>query len=307
MNMYNGVIKMRGVMSNVAIVVVWITGELARKSLRDNSCAIFSGWNFFLKFHTINYKRRLGKMKKIVLGLLVSCLAFYGYLVSSAWATPSTTYWTPSTSDIQPYGVWHITYDTYTTIGKNSPANGGGDFPTTYGLTVGVLPFEKLKMEVGFDIMEPTDEPLMFNAKLGTPEGALFEGSPALNLGIFNVGTKKDVTDYNIVDVIVGKTLPSNLGRLHLGYYVGNSKILNDSKGENEDKGFMIGYDKYIYKDKVMFAADYASGDNAIGAGGLGLYYFFTPQISLLAGPVWFNDRTINGDTKWTLQLDINF
>ncbi|MBI2447168.1 MAG: hypothetical protein HYV48_01350 [Candidatus Omnitrophica bacterium] len=254
-----------------------------------------------------NLKRRMMvKMKKIVISILAGWLVIWGLSVS-AWATPSTTYWTPSTSDIQAFGLWHITYDTYTTIGKNSPASGGGDFPTTYGLTVGVLPFEKLKMEVGFDIMEPTDEPLMFNAKLGMPEGALFEGSPALNLGIFNVGTKKNVTDYNIVDVIVGKTLPANLGRLHLGYYVGNSDVLKDSQGNEEEDGFMIGYDKYIYKDKVMFAADYASGDNAIGAGGFGLYYFFTPNISLLAGPVWFNDRALNGDTKWTLQLDINF
>jgi len=28
---------------------------LSRKSLRDNFQAIFSGWNFSLKFHTINY------------------------------------------------------------------------------------------------------------------------------------------------------------------------------------------------------------------------------------------------------------
>ena len=244
-------------------------------------------------------------MKKIVISILAGWLVIWGLSVS-AWATPSTTYWTPATGDIQPFKVWHITYDTYTTIGKDAD-EGGGDFPTTYGLTVGVLPFEKLKMEVGFDILEPTNDPVYFNAKIGTPEGALFEGSPALNLGIFNVGTKSDLTDQNIVDVIVSKTLPSNLGRLHLGGYVGNSMVLNDSNGENENKGFMVGYDKFIYKDKVMFAADYASGDNAIGAGGFGLYYFFTPNIDLLAGPVWFNDRALNGEVKWTLQLDVNF
>ena len=43
-----------------------------------------------------------------------------------------------------------------------------------------------------------------------------------------------------------------------------------------------------------------------IGGGGVGLYYFFTKDISLLTGPVWFNEKEINGKWKWTLQLDIN-
>jgi hypothetical protein len=37
------------------------------------------------------------------------------------------------------------------------------------------------------------------------------------------------------------------------------------------------------------------------------VYFFFTPQIDLLVGPVWFNDRSINGSMKWTTQLDVNF
>jgi hypothetical protein len=28
--------------------------------------------------------------------------------------------------------------------------------------------------------------------------------------------------------------------------------------------------------------------------------------MSLLTGPVWFNERAINGDWKWTTQLDVN-
>ena len=59
--------------------------------------------------------------------------------------------------------------------------------------------------------------------------------------------------------------------------------------------------------NKWTFAADYASGKNFIGGGGFGMYYFFTKDISLLTGPVWFNDHVINGQWKWTVQLDINF
>lgn len=229
-------------------------------------------------------------------------------VLSGGWllATPSTTYWTTCISDVQDFGVWHIGYDNYTTVGRTA-AKGRGSLPAVYGLTVGVLPFEKLEMEVGVDLTEPTDYPISFNAKIGTPENALFSGSPALNFGIFNVGTKSGVTDYNILHTIIGKTLPYELGRLHAGYYNGKSNILVSGTGKKEDDGVMVGFDRYIYKDKVMLAADYASGKNAIGGGGVGVYYFFTKDISLLVGPVWFNDRALNGKSKWTLQLDINF
>ena len=232
-----------------------------------------------------------------------------------AYATPSTTFWTPCTTDVQPYGVWHVTYDSYFTVGRKGDK--AGDFPTDVGLTVGVLPYEKLNMEVGFDLLEPTEDPLFFNAKLGTPEGALFDDAPAFNLGIFNVGTKKDSTDFHIVDFLVGKTLPSNLGRLFLGVYIGATDTLETTAtgGDGDNSGFMIGWDKGFLpvKDeqgefnRFVFAADYASGENAIGGGGVGLYTYFTRNVSILTGPVWFNDKELNGDIKWTIQLDINF
>lgn len=251
------------------------------------------------------------KLKKFVSSLVL--VIFFLTLASPfIYATPSTTYWTPCTSDVQPYKKWHITYDSYFTVDKEGSEK--GDLPTDTGLTIGVLPFEKLNLEVGVDFMQPQDDPWMFNAKLGTPEGALFEGSPALNLGIFNVGTKKDVTDYNIVDFIAGKTLPWKLGRLFLGGYWG-SDTLKSSSGEVKDNGFMVGYDYGflpVKDDKGEFnrfvlAADYASGKNAIGGGGVGLYTYFTRDIDLLTGPVWFEDQGLNGNWKWTVQLDINF
>ena len=244
-------------------------------------------------------------MKRIMFRNALITLGLFVMISVSAFATPSTTYWTPCVIDVQSYSKWHITYDSYFTVGKNGTEK--GDFPTDVGLTVGVLPFKKLNLEVGFDLIEPTDDPIYFNGKLGVPEGSLFKGSPALNLGIFNVGTKKKTTDYNIVYFLIGRTLPFNLGRLHAGYYNGNGKTLKSASGEKENNGFMMGYDKYIYKDKIMLAADYASGKNVIGGGGVGLYYFFTKDITLLVGPVWFNDQDLNGAMKWTIQLDINF
>jgi hypothetical protein len=249
-------------------------------------------------------------MRKLKVLLVGSVCCVLG--VSSAYATPSSTFWTPCTTDVQPFGKWHITYDSYSTVGRTGTDK--GDFPTDLGLTVGVLSWEKLNLEVGFDLLEPTDDPLFFNAKLGTPEGSLFKGSPALNVGIFNVGTKSGVTDFQIVDFLVGKTLPHNLGRLFAGVYVG-SDTLRSAQGDVEDTGWMVGYDKGFWTAKqgdrefnrFVVAADYASGKNVIGGGGVGLYVYFTPDIDLLVGPVWFNDARLNGDYKWTVQLDINF
>jgi hypothetical protein len=276
--------------------------------------------------------------------------------ISETHATPSTTYWTPATSDVQPYNVWHIGVDNYFRLYRtaeecptaNSSCSQNGSFPTDVGVTVGVLPFEKFNLEVGIDGLFPgthahpaltsIGSSLLFNAKFGTPEGAFF-GSwfPALNIGIFDVGFKSEITDMNIVDILVGKTL-GPFGRLHAGYYYGNpaSALMHDggckrgtsnpafscaaqapgASGKLENDGAMVGYDYGFWKlkdkegneyNKWVFAADYASGKNFIGGGGFGIYHFFNKDISLLTGPVWFNDHVINGQWKWTVQLDINF
>lgn len=248
--------------------------------------------------------RKMNRTKMVLTGVTCAILTASAGVVK---ATPSTEYWTPCVSDVQGYNSWHLGIDNYYTIDKKASSGDQGAFPTDIGITVGVLPFDKIQMEVGIDALYPSDYPYYLNAKLGTPEDSICKGSPALNVGIFNVGFKSGVTDYDIVDFIVGKTLPCNLGRVHAGYYVGNSSVLVSSSGKKDNDGFMVAYDRYLYKDKVQLGADYASGKNAIGGGGAGIYYYFTKDISMLVGPVWFNDKGLNGDTKWTTQLDINF
>ncbi|HLA26973.1 MAG TPA: hypothetical protein VJZ49_03670 [Syntrophales bacterium] len=254
-------------------------------------------------------------IKSLILAVIITAL-----MSGVACATPSTTYWTPMTPDIQPYGVFHFGIDNYFRVASKTSDETAASFPTDLGLTAGVLPFEKLQLEIGVDYLAPSDYPWFFNAKIGAPEGALFRWSPALQLGIFNAGTKSNDanltngTNQNIVFGVIGKTIPY-LGRLSAGPYIGNDSVLRSSTGEKEDTGFMVAFDHGFLpvKDKegnefnrIVFAADYASGNNAIGGGGFGLYYYFTKDISLLTGPVWFNDQGINGKWKWTTQLDIN-
>src|SRR3972149_4538249 len=89
--------------------------------------------------------------------------------VASAYATPSTHVWAPST-DIQAFKVVHLTHDVYAPVSKDA-ADSRVAPVTNLGLEVGVLPFEKVNLEAGFDIIQNhTDgdaNPLFWNAKLG--------------------------------------------------------------------------------------------------------------------------------------------
>jgi hypothetical protein len=234
-----------------------------------------------------------------------------------AQATNSTTYFTPMTLDIQSPGVFHLGIDNYFTVATKS-ANGGGALPTDFTLPeVGFALSSKVNVECGVDYLAATDNPWFFNAKIGLLEDSLFKGQPALEVGIFNVGTKSSGpsrTDYDIGFVVLGKTIPE-VGRISVGPYWGNHATMVSSTGQSQNTGFMVAYDRGFVpaKDKdgsefsrIVFAGDYASGKNVIGGGGAGLYYYFTKDISLLAGPVWFNDTGLNGKWKVTAQLDIN-
>jgi len=280
------------------------------------------------------------------LGLIVFSFSLLLIETSVALATPSTEFWTPAIMDVQPYGVWHLGIDNYFTIGGSRITNDKGqpetgNFPTDVGLTVGVLPFEKINLEVGADLLEPMStlicagavdngspigtcpsvaNGMLFNFKFGIPEGALFAGSPGINYGMFNIGTVPQITNMNINDLIIGKTMPV-LGRIHVGGYYGNSNSAllhrnGDLAGDKQNSGVMVGFDRGFWsvKDKegneyskFTALADYASGQNYIGGWGVGLGINFTKDIDILTGPVFFNDKTINGKWKWSTQLDINF
>ena len=247
-------------------------------------------------------------MKSVALGaLLVGAQA--------ARATPSTTYWTPATTYVQPYLVPHITYDTY--FGEL------GSYPIDTGLTIGFLPFEKLQGEIGFDLNYAvpgyTKGGFLLNAKLGVPEGAFGGWSPGISAGIFGVGLQTDKNkpgqnNYNVLHAEIGKTLGS-FGTLYLGGYTGNKDLLVDETGAKSNSGFLAGYNTADIAvglpglNKIVIAADLQTGKSALAAWGAGVYLYFTPAIDLLTGPVFFlNDKVQPGASKmlWTVQLDVD-
>jgi hypothetical protein len=247
-------------------------------------------------------------MKKFKL-FCVSAFLLVGW-AADVMATPSTQIWIPST-DIQKFGTFHLGIDNYTTVFRDAE-DGAHDFATDFGLTAGVLPFEKLQLEVGVDLFEPTDDPVMFNAKLGIPEEALFTYSPALAVGGFAFGTQTDeekgATDYNIVYGLAAKTLPM-VGRLSAGYYTGNDDLLVDIDGNKENHGLLLSWDRTMSEisDKLWMAVDYQGGKNAFGALGTGAAWSFSDNVSVILGYVFFNDNELVGKDTVTVQVDINF
>jgi hypothetical protein len=261
-------------------------------------------------------------LKALALGTLLAT-------ATAAQATPSTTFWTPATTYVQPYLVPHITYDTY--FGEQ------GSYPVDTGLEIGFLPFEKVQGELGFDLnygpgLTYTNGAFLLNAKLGLTEGAFGEWFPGISAGIYGVGlqtskTKPGRNDYNILHAEIGKTF-APVGTLTVGFYTGKAEVdeatgyafglvdvKKDGTVKKDSTGFM---GAYLSPDvavglpglnKINFFADFQSGNNALGAWGAGIGLYFTPAIDILTGPIFFlNERTQPGAAKmfWTVQLDVD-
>ena len=239
----------------------------------------------------------------------------------AASATPSTTFWAPSNTAIQPFLVPHITYDTYFWNKPARGATGSPIYPVTTGLTMGVLPWEDLQLEVGFDMLLPASDPLLFNAKLGVPEDKLFSWQPSLAFGFFGAGTKKSTdttlgTDFNILYAQAQHSIPQVGGYFSVGgYYALQEKLFHGSDGTTQRSGFMGGV---VSPDvnvnlpwllKINFAADVQTGKNVFGAAGGGIGLYFTDKIDLLTGPVYFFDAGSQPGGRqwfWTVQLDVD-
>jgi hypothetical protein len=233
-------------------------------------------------------------------------------LVGQVGATASTHIWGPST-DIQAYKLVHITTDMYLPVEDNA---GGSRIPsvTNFGLTVGVLPFKAVNMEVGFDHKSGLGTldrcPLYGNAKIGLPENAFGSVSPAIAVGILDVGTKADQTDFNIIYAKAAKTITAgktSLGRFSVGYFFGSDELLLDGDGEKDNSGVLLSWERVIteWTDKLWVCAEYMGTESAYGTFNVGLSWKFAPNVAVLGGVDFFN----NGDlpATGTVQVDIDF
>jgi len=246
--------------------------------------------------------------QKVAFGVIV--------LQGILWATPSTQIWIPST-DVQGFGVFHLGWDSYI----KTAAIGGGYEPTVTngGITVGVLPFQKVGLEVGIDYRDISANhqyPIYFNAKLGVPEDAFFKYMPAVAVGAFDLGTKTNgasLTNYNISYGLLAKNI-WKLGRISAGYYIGNRNAL--AVAEKDAQGFLLSWDRTITEisDKLWLAVDYQGGYNSYSEISVGASYSVTPDVSFIVGYDVWSDINYTAPTPSlfqakptaTVQVDIN-
>jgi hypothetical protein len=241
---------------------------------------------------------------KLVKKIIFTMLAFFMITSSRTYATPSTIIWIPSV-DFQGYKSFHLGIDNYAYDFNSGKPGSGTAFPTDLGLTIGVLPGSTIQAEVGFDYMTPQWSPFLLNAKVGVPEGALADWSPAIAVGGFGFGFWKDVTDYNIVYGIVGKTFPV-LGRIEVGYFSGNKTLLVDlSTGNADNSGVLLSWDRQIpeISENLWFAIDYQGTKSSFGAMSYGFAWSFSKNVNVI-----FARDVFNADlpSTFTMQLDIN-
>jgi len=231
--------------------------------------------------------------------------------------TPSTQIWIIST-DFQKFKTFHLGIDNYLRLENQAyHSRGAGIFDC--GLTAGVLPFKKLQAEIGVDYINMGDgiydtNPVYFNAKIGTPEGALFKGSPAITIGGYNFGTKNNLTNYNVAYALIAKTIPI-IGRVSAGYYYGNEKLLVDENNKKSNSGILLSLDRQMTEisDKLWMAVDYQSGRSYLGALNAGFSWSFSSNVSVIFAYDIYNDKNVYYNSKdlnlntITMQLDINF
>lgn len=247
-------------------------------------------------------------------------IAFTGFALTvaastAAFATPSTQIWIPST-DVQAYKTLHLGIDNYI---RTTSKSGGGANTYDIGLTAGVLPFEKIQAEIGVDYMEAgtnsaaDKHPAYFNVKLGTPEDSICKFSPAIAVGVYNMGTNMDTaanggTAQNIAYGLIARTLPK-IGRLSVGGYQGTAKILVDENNNSANNGILLSWDRTMTEisDKLWMAVDYQGGKSSLGALNFGVSWAFSKDVSVIFGYDIYNNVKTGGKNTFTTQLDINF
>jgi hypothetical protein len=244
------------------------------------------------------------KMKSVK--MLAVAAAIVVLANSSAMATFSGQIWIPST-DVKGFKEVNISVDNYIRFSNSSDAG-----VNTYdiGVTAGVLPLEKFKLEVGVDYItdnvagsNAANHPAYFNFKGGIPEDAFFAGMPAIAAGMYGMNSASSTLSTNVAYALVAKTFPV-VGRISVGGYNGAEQALGP-----QATGLLASWDRSMTEisDKLWLAVDYQGGNNFLGALSVGGSWAFTKNVSLLIGADFYNKIALGGKPTLTTQLDINF
>lgn len=235
--------------------------------------------------------------------LVAATLLISGFLE----ATPSSIFFTNCTTSIQDTGTALGGIFNYFGVRQKYDND---YFAPDIGFEYGLFGYGKLKCEAGIDYLGGVRHPWVFNIKAGYPdEGILFPDCPSFNVALYDVGNQPNYSNFNIVQFIVGKKLGTQPMTVYASYYFGNRNLGPDRSGFMGAIEYKMLHETFcdgVEFNRLILYADFATGKNAIGGCGVGLCYFFSPIISLLTGPVFYSDASINGGWKWSTQLSFD-
>ncbi|MBM3501675.1 MAG: hypothetical protein FJX74_23730, partial [Armatimonadetes bacterium] len=200
-------------------------------------------------------------------------------VAACAAATPSTIIYIPST-DTCPQGTVHLDYDTLFTVGQGADNSNATSIGAVYGLTD--------RLEIGFDYLTNTTNPILGNAKYKVWNDEQF----TVSVGAWLLGDE-GTTGANQVYGLASYN--SDAGRFALGFAHGSRETL----GTDENQ-LWLSYDKAL-DAKWWVGADYVSGDSPMGSLNLGVGYAVADNVSMILGYDFYNASGLN-DTV-TLQV----
>ncbi|OGX18267.1 MAG: hypothetical protein A3K83_06140 [Omnitrophica WOR_2 bacterium RBG_13_44_8b] len=259
---------------------------------------------------------------------LIFSLAFSLFTFASAYATPSTLIWSPST-DIQPYKKAHLTGDFYFPASKKDKFDNRVYVGEVYGLTLSLLsdkpeynllgklwsPLGKMMAETGFDYKKGYGSsldtyPWYFNFKAGVPEDAYFQGMPAFAAGVYDMGTKHNKTNNDVWYFRAAKTInigKTTLGRFSAGYFSGNGRLLRDKDGLRDNNGLLAAWERTMSEisDKLWLCVDYQGSQSSYGALNVGFSYKIAKNISAILGFDMYNNRDLSDTVTFQLDIDL--
>ena len=258
------------------------------------------------------------------ISLTIMAIILFVLASVSANATPSTHIWTPST-DIQPYKKIHMGADWYFPTKDTDKTGATVHVLQVYGPTFSLLsdkpednylgklwsPLGKIMAETGFDYKkglgtELDKSPLYLHYKLAVLEDAYFKGMPALAIGEFDMGTKRDKTNNNVAYIKAARTF-DKVGRFSAGYFMGNENLLIDNHGNKDNSGAMLTWERTMTElsDKLWLCVDYQATKSAYGALNYGFAWKFNDHLAAIAGYDQYNNPNFRNTI--TLQLDFDF
>jgi hypothetical protein len=213
----------------------------------------------------------------------VVCLSALVAAISVAGATPSTIIYIPST-DTYPRGTAHMDVDTVFTIGQAGNNTSVTSIGGTYGATD--------RLEVGFDYVTDTTNPLIGNAKYRLWNDDHF----AIAIGAWLLGDPGTTGANQLYGLASYSADP---GRFAIGFAHGSKRTLGT--GENQ---LWLSYDRTL-NDKWWVGADFVSGSSPMGSLNLGVGYTLADNFSMIFGYDFYSAAEAT-DTA-TVQLDVNF